>query len=79
MAPNRLLATSIIGFVLSRLGWVASALVTLLAPVGVSGSMGWLDYVLLPAIAVFAELTSIPSPVAYPARTHPLDLELNEI
>ena len=57
MAPNRLLATSIIGFVLSMLGCVTPALVALLAAVGVSGSMGWLDYVLLPAMAVFAGLT----------------------
>ena len=57
MAPNRLLATGITGFVLSMLGCVTPALVALLAAVGVSGSMGWLDYVLLPAMAVFAGLT----------------------
>ena len=39
------------------LGCVTPALVALLAAVGVSGSMGWLDYVLLPAMAVFAGLT----------------------
>ena len=57
MAPNRLLATGITGFVLSMLGCVTPALVAQLAAVGVSGSMGWLDYVLLPAMAVFAGLT----------------------
>ena len=55
MAPNRLLATSIIGFVLSRLGWVAPSCPA--GGVGVSGSIEWLDYVLLPAMAVFAGLT----------------------
>ena len=57
MAPNRLLATSIIGFVLSVLGSVTPALVALLAAMGISGSVGWLDYVLLPAMAVFAGFT----------------------
>ena len=55
MAPNRLLATGFIGFVLSMLGCVTPALVALLAAVGVSGSLGWLDYVRIPA--VFAGLT----------------------
>jgi len=57
MAPNRLLATSIIGFVLSVLGSVTPALVALLAAMGISGSVGCLDYVLLPAMAVFAGFT----------------------
>lgn len=57
MVPNRLLATGIIGFILSMLGCVILALVALLAAVGISGSMGWLDYVLLPAMAVFAGVT----------------------
>ena len=57
MAPNQPLATGIIGFVLSMLGCVTPALVALLAAIGVSGSLGWLDYVLLPAMAVFAGVT----------------------
>ena len=57
MASNRLLATGMIGFILSMLSCVTPALVVLLAAVGVSGSMGWLDYLLLPAMAVFAGLT----------------------
>lgn len=56
MARSRLLATGIIGFVVSMLGCVTPALVALLAAVGISGSMGWLDYFLLPAMAVFAGL-----------------------
>jgi mercuric ion transport protein len=39
------------------LGCVTPALVALLAALGVSGSMGWLDYILLPAMALFAALT----------------------
>jgi mercuric ion transport protein len=51
------LATGIIGFAISMLGCVTPALVGLLAVLGVSGSMGWLDYILLPAMALFAGLT----------------------
>ena len=57
MLRSRLLATAIIGLILSMLGCVTPALVALLAAVGISGSVGWLDYVLLPAMAVSAALT----------------------
>lgn len=57
MIRNRLLAAGIIGFVVSMLGCVTPGLVVLLAVLGVSGSMGWLDYILLPAMAIFAGLT----------------------
>jgi mercuric ion transport protein len=39
------------------LGCVTPALVALLAALGVSGSMGWLDYILMPGMAVFAAVT----------------------
>jgi mercuric ion transport protein len=52
-----LLATGIMGFLVSMLGCMTPVLVGLLAVLGVSGSMGWLDYVLLPAMAAFAGLT----------------------
>lgn len=54
MRRSRLLATGIVGFVASMLGCVTPALVGLLALLGVSGSMGWLDYIFLPAMAIFA-------------------------
>jgi mercuric ion transport protein len=57
MIQNRLFATGIIGFAVSMLGCVTPALVALLAVLGVSGSMGWLDYILLPAMGLFAGLT----------------------
>ena len=57
MTRTRLLATGIIGFLVSMLGCVTPVLVGLLAVLGVSGSMGWLDYVLLPAMAAFTGLT----------------------
>jgi len=56
MARNRLLLAGIVGFVLSMLCCVTPVLVVLLAAIGISGSMGWLDYVLLPAMAIFAAL-----------------------
>ena len=54
---TRLLATGIMGFLVSMLGCMTPVLVGLLAVLGVSGSMGWLDYVLLPAMAAFTGLT----------------------
>ena len=56
MAQTRLLATGIIGFIVSMLGCVTPVLVALLAALGISGNMGWLDYVLLPAMMIFAAL-----------------------
>jgi mercuric ion transport protein len=38
------------------LGCVTPALVALLAVLGISGSAGWLDYILLPAMALFAAI-----------------------
>lgn len=58
MAQNRLLATGIIGFAVSMLGCVTPALVALLAAIGISGSAGWLDYILLPAMALFAAVAA---------------------
>jgi len=57
MTRTRLLATGIMGFLVSMLGCMTPVLVGLLAVLGVSGSMGWLDYVLLPAMAAFTGLT----------------------
>jgi mercuric ion transport protein len=53
LAQNRLLATGIIGFIV-MLGCVTPVLVALLAALGVPGSRGWLDYILLPAMMIFA-------------------------
>ena len=58
MAQTRLLATGIIGFIVSMLGCVTPVLVALLAALGISGSIGWLDYLLLPAMVIFAVLAA---------------------
>ncbi|MGH7039001.1 MAG: mercury resistance system transport protein MerF [Stellaceae bacterium] len=55
---NRLLATGLIGFAASMLGCLTPALVALFAALGISGSAGWLDYVLMPAMAAFAAITA---------------------
>lgn len=57
MPQNRMLATGLIGFAVSMLGCVTPALVALLAALGVSGSMGWLDDILMPAMVLFAAPT----------------------
>ena len=56
MTRTRLLATGIIGFLVSMLDCATPVLVGLLAVLGVSGSVGWLDYVLPPAMVAFAAL-----------------------
>lgn len=58
MTQNRLLATGMIGFAVSMLGCITPALVAVLAALGVSGSMAWPDYILLPAMVLFAGVTA---------------------
>jgi len=53
MTNNALLWTGITGAVIAVLCCATPALVLLLAAVGLSALTGYLDYVLLPAIAVF--------------------------
>jgi ABC-type Fe3+ transport system permease subunit len=47
---NRFPATGIIEFLLLMPGCVTPVLVALLAAIGISGSMGWLDYILQPLL-----------------------------
>ena len=56
MTQRRLLAAGILGFAVSMLSCITPRLVLLLAALGVSGSMGCLDYILLPAMALFGAL-----------------------
>lgn len=59
MAPmkDRLLVTGIIGTVVAALCCFTPLLVVVLGAVGLSAVLGWLDFVLLPALAGFAGLT----------------------
>ncbi len=55
--PKTLLRVSIVGTVLVALCCFTPVLVILLGVVGLSALTGYLDYVLLPALAIFVGLT----------------------
>ena len=54
---RKLIATGITGTVIAALCCFTPVLVVLLGAVGLSAWLGWLDYVLLPALAIFVGLT----------------------
>ncbi len=54
---DRLLKMGIIGTVIAALCCFTPALVVLLGVVGLSAVVGYLDYVLMPALAVFVLIT----------------------
>ncbi|MEQ8342133.1 MAG: mercury resistance system transport protein MerF [Marinovum algicola] len=54
---DRLLKYGLIGTVLVALCCFTPVLLVLLGAVGLSGMLGWLDFVLLPALAVFVGIT----------------------
>ena len=57
MNNQRLLRLGIIGSVIAALCCFTSLLVVLLAAVGLSAAVGWLDYVLFPALFIFIGIT----------------------
>ena len=57
MQTRRMLRTGIVGSVVTALCCVTPVLVLLLGAVGLSALVGWLDYVLLPALAGFLAMT----------------------
>jgi mercuric ion transport protein len=56
-SDSKLIATGIIGTVIVALCCFTPVLLVLLVAVGVSTWLGWIDYVLLPALAFFIALT----------------------
>lgn len=56
-SDRKLIATGIVGTVIAALCCFTPVLVVLLGSVGLSAWLGWLDYVLLPALAFFVALT----------------------
>ena len=54
---SRLLKVGLIGTVIAALCCFTPVLVILFGAVGLSALLGWLDYVLLPALAFFVVLT----------------------
>jgi mercuric ion transport protein len=57
MSEPKLLATGIVGMVVAALCCFTPVLVVLLGAVGLSAAVGYLDYVLVPAMLVFIALT----------------------
>jgi len=54
---RKLIVTGIVGTVIAALCCFTPVLVVLLGAEGLSAWLGWLDYVLLPALAFFVVLT----------------------
>lgn len=54
---RKLIATGIVGTVIAALCCFTPVLVVLLGALGLSAVLGWIDYVLLPALAFFLALT----------------------
>lgn len=54
---KRLLATGLVGTAIAALCCFTPVLAVLLGIVGLSAVLGWLDYVLFPALAFFIGLT----------------------
>lgn len=57
MNTNNLLKTGVIGTIIALICCLTPALVILLSVVGLSAATGWLDFVLLPALAIFLLMT----------------------
>ena len=57
MTNNKLLRIGIVGTVVAAVCCFTPILVVLLAAVGLSAWLGWLDYVLFPALGVFILIT----------------------
>ena len=57
MNEKTLLRTGVIGSVVAAICCVTPALVVLVTAVGLSAVVGYLDYVLFPALAVFLAIT----------------------
>ncbi len=57
MDNNRLLGTGIVGTAVAAVCCFTPALVILLGAAGLSAWLGWLDYVLFPALGAFVLLT----------------------
>ncbi len=58
MANKKLLGTGIVGTIISALCCFTPVLMILLTSVGLSAAIGWLDYVLIPALVFFIGLTA---------------------
>ena len=60
-SDRKLIATGIVGTVIAALCCFTPVLVVLLGAVGLSAWLGWLDYVLLPALAWLGVIALLPA------------------
>jgi mercuric ion transport protein len=67
MRNRALLRTGLIGTVIAALCCFTPVLVILLGALGLTAALGWLDYVLFPALAIFIGMT-VYALVRTPAR-----------
>lgn len=58
MDDRKLLGVGLVGALVTALCCFTPVLVVLLTAVGLSAVVGWLDYVLLPALAIFVALAA---------------------
>jgi len=58
MKESSILKTGVIGSIVAAICCFTPALVFLLGAVGLSAWLGWIDYVLLPALALFLGMTA---------------------
>lgn len=58
MKDATILRTGIVGSIVAAVCCFTPALVILLGAVGLSAWLGWIDYVLFPALAIFLGLTA---------------------
>ena len=58
MKDRTILRTGIVGSVIAAVCCFTPVLVVLLGAVGLSAWLGWLDYVLFPALAIFLAMTA---------------------
>ena len=59
MQDRKLLRLGIVGTAIAAVCCFTPALVVILGALGLSAMVGWLDYVLLPALAAFAALAVV--------------------
>jgi mercuric ion transport protein len=57
MEPRKLLRIGVVGTLIAAVCCFTPALVVVLGAVGLAAAVGWLDYVLLPALATFAGIS----------------------
>jgi mercuric ion transport protein len=74
MNNDKLLKTGVVGTILAAICCFTPALVILLGSIGLTAWLSWLDYILLPALVLFAGITCF----AFMKRKPTCDTETNK-